>query len=272
MSQRGYIKGNLDYQGSKLHFLKFGKGKQLLLALHGYAENAIAFLTLSEALSERYTIIALDLPFHGETIWRSESFAPKDIQAIIELILANEKQDSFALMGYSLGGRLALMMVDHFDSRLQALWLIAPDGLENRWVDRMMKVPRFLRKKLYHWVEQPDWLINFAKRLYRWKLVTGFVPKFLQSELSTPARRDRAFGIWTSLDYFHLVPLPQLKRKLIARELPVKLFFGKKDKIIPAHLGTSLSKGAKHIEFQLLEGGHHFLYASLNKYLLSQQP
>ncbi|MFK8101838.1 MAG: alpha/beta fold hydrolase [Saprospiraceae bacterium] len=271
MSQRGYIKDNLDYQGSTLHFLKFGKGEKLLFALHGYAENAIAFLTLSESLSESYTIIALDLPFHGETTWRSKSFRPEDIQAIIELILVKEKQGSFSLMGYSLGGRLALMMVDHFDSNLQELWLIAPDGLENRWVDRMMKVPSFLRNKLYHWVEQPDWLINFSKLLYRWKLVTGFVPKFLQSELSTPARRDRAFGIWASLDHFHLMPLSKLKSKLIERKLPVKLFFGKKDKIIPAHLGTSLSKGAKHIEFQLLEGGHHFLYASLNKYLLSQQ-
>ena len=261
----------LDYQQSKISCIKFGKGKQLMIAMHGYGENARSFEVLTTALAKEYLVVAIDLPFHGDTIWREKNFTPEALRDIILLIMEKEGKQHFYLTGFSLGGRLALGLLDYFKEEMRGLWLIAPDGLENRWVDRVMKVPGIIRKLLYRLVQRPQWIIKLAVFLHRMHLVTAFVPKFLRKELSTPAYRERAFGVWSSLDNFRLYRLEQLKSNLIARPIVVELFFGKKDRIIPIHLGQSLSEGADNIVLHNLDGGHYLLNSSLNEYLIKNK-
>ena len=267
----GRIRGVLKYEQSTISFLKFGKGKRLLIAMHGYAENANSFEVLASSLAEEYIVIAIDLPFHGATIWKKKKFTRKDLREIIHLIMKMEGKQQFELMGFSLGGRLVLALLDYFGTELEKLWLIAPDGLENRWVDSVMKVPNIIRNLLYQLVQQPQWIIKFAELLHRWSLITPFVPKFLARELSSASNRDRAFGIWASLDECPVDQMIQLKSKLATRNIPVNLFFGKRDTIIPLHLGKDLKEGMKNLDLYILEGGHNLLNLMLNKYLLKHK-
>ncbi|MBL7798722.1 MAG: hypothetical protein JNJ90_19650, partial [Saprospiraceae bacterium] len=77
----------LELNGANIHCLRFGEGPQLLVALHGFGDRARLFAILEEALSERYTVVAIDLPFHGQTEWPNRTFSKADLLAVVRQIM-----------------------------------------------------------------------------------------------------------------------------------------------------------------------------------------
>ena len=60
------------YRNTAIHYLSMGSGKQILIALHGYGDNAALYKVLLPSLGNRYTIYAIDLPYHGRTRWAAD--------------------------------------------------------------------------------------------------------------------------------------------------------------------------------------------------------
>ena len=105
----------LTYKSSLIHYRKGGEGKRLLFCFHGYGESSESFAFLETPLDREFTLVAIDLPFHGKTDWREGLYLdPKDLLAIIRQIgtgLPGANQPWW-LMGYSMGGRVALSLLD----------------------------------------------------------------------------------------------------------------------------------------------------------------
>jgi pimeloyl-ACP methyl ester carboxylesterase len=99
----------LTYRSSQLHYCWFGAGQKTVLCLHGYGESEQSFHFLEKHLSRDYTVIALDLPFHGKTQWQEGlTFSTADLLAITEALLAKHAAgtDRITLLGFSMGGRV----------------------------------------------------------------------------------------------------------------------------------------------------------------------
>ena len=123
----------LTYQQSTIHYRKSGSGPHLTVCFHGFGEFAKTFDPVAASLHD-HTLIAIDLPFHGETIWREET--ELSINGLLEIIsLCPEIGDSpFGLMGYSMGGRVVLTLFETVPEKINYIVLIAPDGLKaNPW-------------------------------------------------------------------------------------------------------------------------------------------
>src|SRR5690606_35857699 len=109
----------------------------LVLCFHGYGETGKAFSFLEKAAADRYSFIALDLPYHGETEWREGlEFTTNDLLTIIQLIKkeTGRADDHAILLGFSLGGRLALQLYEISPQTVNRIALLAPDGLKvNPW-------------------------------------------------------------------------------------------------------------------------------------------
>ena len=110
--------GFLEYGNSKVHFLKFGNGEKLLIALHGFGDHASVFLPLEPALKKDYTVYALDLPYHGQTQWQGDSFSKKNVIGLFEFILKREQKKRFDLMGFSFGGRIILSSLSELNDKI----------------------------------------------------------------------------------------------------------------------------------------------------------
>ncbi len=113
----------LTYGQSRFHGICEGSGEKLLICLHGFGESALHFKCLAPALGDTYTIIALDMPLHGKT--------EDDLPALIAQLLEQHGRQRFSLMGYSMGGRLALCVIEKMAAQVDELILLAPDGLKN---------------------------------------------------------------------------------------------------------------------------------------------
>lgn len=85
-----------------------GSGPTLVL-LHGWALNLRVWDGLAAALSDRFRLIAIDLPGHGRSEWLPErSSLEEQAEQIRETV--SSLTDEYSLLGWSLGGQLALQL------------------------------------------------------------------------------------------------------------------------------------------------------------------
>ncbi len=94
---------------SRLYTEVCGSGPALVL-LHGWGLNVRVWDGLTAALSNRFRIIAVDLPGHGRSPWLPErSSLEEQAEQVRETLAAIT--DEYSLLGWSLGGQIALQLV-----------------------------------------------------------------------------------------------------------------------------------------------------------------
>ncbi len=247
--------GHLSYQSNNVHYLRFGTGEQLLIALHGFGDRARMFAVLEPALTQKYTVYALDLPFHGQTEWASDTFTKADLLAIIGQVLEKEGRSRFCLMAFSFGARLAQAMLPDLIGRLDKLYLLSPDGIKTKGMSTATRVPMWARRLTRRALQNPDWFIRLARTGARLHLVPGLIVHFLSSNLTRPDRFRRTFGCWLSLDSFYL---RRRRIRAILKEsgLPTDVFFGEKDEMIRFKTLKKMTDGLPNVRLFLLDEGH----------------
>jgi pimeloyl-ACP methyl ester carboxylesterase len=113
-----------DVDGLSLYYEEHGSGEPLVL-LHGGIGASEMFAAILDELAEARRVIAVDLPGHGHTRdvdrpLRAELLAD-DVAALIEH-LGLERAD---VMGYSLGGMVALRTAIQHPARVRRLVLVS---------------------------------------------------------------------------------------------------------------------------------------------------
>ena len=102
----------IHYKSSVVNLSVCGNGAKKLFCFHGYGESGLSFSVLEPLLANSFTMYCIDFPFHGKTVWKeNELFAPKDLIHIIQRV-TNFSTQKINLLGYSLGGRVCLQMIE----------------------------------------------------------------------------------------------------------------------------------------------------------------
>ena len=106
-----------------LHYEIYGKGEEKLVLLHGFMENKTIWEDMEPHLAEKFQIIKIDLPGHGnskiyEEIHTMELMAEK-VKELTDFL----KLDKFHLLGHSMGGYVTLAFAVRFGDFLKSLTL-----------------------------------------------------------------------------------------------------------------------------------------------------
>ncbi len=258
----------LQYQNHRIHFYKFGHGKRLLIALHGFGDQASIFHKLEPALATHFTTYAIDLPFHGQTQWANTSYTDQDIFRLLQLIAKQEQRNTFSLMGYSLGGRIVLRLLPDFLPRLERIFLLAPDGLRTQGMTSVTRTPVWLRLAAKRALHHPKWLLSLTTILYRRGLLGLFPYRFVQTHLANPNRQARLFGTWLSLDGFRVHPW-QIHQLLDENQLPTDFYFGQHDPIIRPASAATLAD-LPNVNIHIVETGHQLVGTQVRDLLWQQ--
>ncbi len=113
-----------------LHYLRWGTGKRLVLAFHGYGDDAAIFGPLQEFISNEFTLLSIDLPHHGNSKWAGdEMFTKNDLVVLVESLMSAYGVRKISLLGYSMGGRVCLALIELLPISLDKVVLLATDGL-----------------------------------------------------------------------------------------------------------------------------------------------
>ncbi|WP_299788970.1 alpha/beta fold hydrolase [uncultured Shewanella sp.] len=102
--------------------------KPLILALHGWLDNANSFEPLAEELSSEYQVLAIDWPGHGGSEHRPGAYPLHWVDYLYDLELLvdrlSHRQSPVAIVGHSLGGIVASAYTAAFPERVGKLVLI----------------------------------------------------------------------------------------------------------------------------------------------------
>lgn len=127
-----------------------GHGPDLVL-LHGWGLNLRVWDRLTEALCDSFRVIAVDLPGHGRSDWSASAGTPA-AQAWRVLDTLAPISDRYSLLGWSLGGQIALDLAAAMPARVEHLVLVAA-------------TPRFAAAPDWPYGAEPETLERLATQL-----------------------------------------------------------------------------------------------------------
>ena len=119
----------VDVGGIRIRYARKGDSPATVLLIHGFGGDLDNWLFNIDTLSQQSTVVALDLPGHGQSDRTLPGRTLGDLARFVIRFLDAMEIRSAHLVGHSLGGAIAAQMaVDHPD-RVESLALIASAGL-----------------------------------------------------------------------------------------------------------------------------------------------
>lgn len=257
-----------DHDGICLEYFSFGSGPFVMLAFHGFGNEASDFRVFEKSLGSRYRIYSFSLPYHGKSRMNEQSgmqgISPEQLQKFFRAFLETLGEHAFSLLGYSIGGKIALKLIELFPENVADVILLAPDGIKvspwYRFVTGTRAGQWIYRRLMLH----PRRFMYYVTGLEKLRLVNTRTARFVKGSLGTQEMRELVFLTWMSLRRLN----PDISSVLAIindRKLNLHLFFGKYDRIIPASIGIQFAKRMQNPEaLQLVDAGHQLVKDSMN--------
>jgi pimeloyl-ACP methyl ester carboxylesterase/putative sterol carrier protein len=245
--------------GKRLSTYAFGEGPPVVL-LHGLAATKLSYLPLLPALAKRHRVIVPDLPGHGESTKRRGSYTPAAFSRTVLSLMDQLSVDRAAVIGNSMGGRIALEVAAEAPDRVEALVLLDPAaaGLPFPLYARLLgllptgvgAVPVPWRKRLV--VAGIRQLFAHPDRLPRNAYLAG-ADEFIRIYRSGRARvallaamrgliADEPEAFWD---------------RAAATEARTLILWGQKDRLVPIRLGRKLARRMPDAELVVLPDVGH---------------
>jgi len=251
--------GFISIGNEQLSYRKMGAGARIALAFHGYGDNADTFELLEEPLKKEYTLLSFDLPHHGHSQWAPNAILTKTgLAALVTRVMTEYNVTKVSLLGYSLGGRICATIITRLPASIDKVVLVAPDGLKpNIYYSLFIRTGVGL-KVFKHIMEHPENYFRAIDWLMDRKLIDPTRYKFVMHSVGLEAGRKRLFRIWTCLK--DITEQPEKIRAAINRHsIPVTIFMGAKDKIMPPFIAQKFKKGTRTVQVFVLDKGHRII-------------
>jgi len=249
-----------------LKYRKFGNGPLTMIAFHGFGRDATMFQPY-ESVFASYTIYSVDLYFHGN----SENHQPNHLdehhwELAFSDFLQREQIDKFSILGFSLGGKLALFTYQLFSEHIENLHLIAPYGIQKNLVEVLVQKTPFLYKKLNRFVDDPSYLFRLLNLLHSCQLINTTLVKIISRQLDSKQKRFRAFH--TMLVYGAVrLDLESIQQSLSMHNPKVHLYLGKYDQVLRLKTLYRYLGYLKHFSLHVLPSGHGSLPDNVKRLL-----
>lgn len=250
----------LEYQQASICYYVYGQGPQLAFCLHGYSNSATLYGILEPVVAEQFTLISVDLPYHGHTRWGRSKMRVEQMDEVLQAILAQEgKGPEYFLVGFSLGARVCICLFNYNPRPVQKMILLSPDGLYSSTLYKLL-VRTWLGHRMMAWLlKNPKKSIPVLNWLYRHKLVNKTVYHYATGFLHSKRQSTLLFARWVVMSRLH-PKLETFERQLATRKVPVMMIFGRKDQITPLQNATAIRKQqSKFLHIQKWDAGHLLL-------------
>jgi len=255
----------------KLNYQKIGNGKKALLAFHGFGQDHSAFGLFEESLGKEYTIFSFDIFFHGQSKWPEDDLPVpvSEWKQMLTGVLAEEQISTFTILGYSLGGKIALATAALLPEQTEGLILIAPDGVKlHPWY--RIATGTWLMRSVFHFLShRPAQLLTLIGLISRLRLISKKLAKFAASQVGDPNNGRRIYFSWVGFRRF-TYKRAELISLLNRHQMHVTVVAGKYDSVIPGKYLKSFASQCHHHHWVLIKTGHKSLLREYHASLMAQ--
>lgn len=234
-----------EADGIKLNYIIIGKGAPLLF-LHGGGVNALTYKKNFELLSQKYQVIAPDIPCFGKSsipnkLWNFEDFA-NFFSKFVDFLKLNQ----VVLVGHSFGGGIALNLAQK-NKKISKLILIDSAGLSPDY--STLKFMYLLVAKTFRG------FFLFGNKLVSLAILRYFFKEMFGNFLSIPKIWKFVFNsIYMESDIFDKIKQPTF------------IFWGNTDEIFPKKFAQKMNQLISNSKLEYVEGNHDWVILMPQKF------
>jgi len=245
-----------EINGEQIHYSRLGTGRPLLL-LHGLLGGSFCWRRNMEPLSQRHTVVALDLPGHGENdaLRHVDCSMSTQVARILSLMERLRLQE-IDVVGCSWGGAIAMLLAAQ-RAKVRSLVLAAP---VNPWSTLGLSRIKFFNGHIGEvllrmaWpISRPVYRIALA-RMYGdpTRLSAGTVAGYV-SQIMRAGRVDNILNTLRSWEK-DVDALREAIPKIKARSL---LIWGTRDSAVDVRSAEPLKRALPQCQLKIIEGAGH---------------
>jgi len=234
----------VEVNGCKVNLRRGGTGDPLLF-LHG-ASGAPVIMPFMEKLAQRFDVLVPEHPGYGlsdEPEWLDNIH---DAAYFYLDFLKQLDLKKLTLVGSSMGGWMAMEMAVRDTSRLKSLVLVSPAGIAAPGVqpaDIFLMPPEELVRRLFH-----------DQKIAEARLAEPMTPEAI--DISLKNRHTTARLAWEPR--LHDPHLPKWLHRI---DVPVKIVWGREDRILPVGFVDEYRKLLPRARIHVLESVGHLPHA-----------
>jgi pimeloyl-[acyl-carrier protein] methyl ester esterase len=236
----------------KLNIKVSGMGPNLVL-IHGWAMNSTVWSNWLEELNQSYRVFCVELPGHGESEYAQHWTMDELLEA-----LAKQLPVTANVLGWSLGGMVALAYADKYPNRTDRLVLLASSAKFTQsegWADAIEEETLELFE---------EGLVDNAKStIKRFLLLQTHgmnankkVNSWLKDSINMPLDIR---GLESGLQILKSADLREALQRVAC---PILLILGERDALIPVGVGAQSLKINPAIKLRVIEQASHVPFIS----------
>jgi pimeloyl-ACP methyl ester carboxylesterase len=236
---------NTVINGIETNYVTAGQGEAVLL-LHGWGSSLEPYRRLINLLSQKYFVIALDMPGFGKT---AEPERPYNVDDYVDFVLEFMKQFSvtkLSLVGHSFGGRVIIKMVNRqLPFAVEKIVLVDSAGIKPQPSGK--KSTKQLIYKIGKW---------FATR----KLIVKLFPNLLEKLRVTFGSADYAAASPMMRQCLVKVVNEDLSHLLPGIKAPTLLVWGENDTATPLSDAKKMEAAIPGSGLAVIKNAGHFSF------------
>ena len=250
--------------GVKLHWVEYGRAglRPPAVLLHGLSDSHLTWRQIAPELARDRRVLVLDLPGHGLSDRPDAGYELAWYARLVASWMEALGLSQVDIVGHSLGGGIALMLLRLCRPRIRRLVLAAPGGLgkEISFVLRLASLPGIAR--VVERLGQPFMALGTWLALARWRSKRPHGQISARSVMNARRGTARAFArtVRDVLDWRGQRHSFLLHAHEIAELPPIAVLWGDRDTIVPIAHGKALARGVDGVRFEQLTGCGHDLH------------
>jgi pimeloyl-ACP methyl ester carboxylesterase len=240
-----WVKGvhghDAQINGNRIHFIVGGTGRPVVL-VHGLGGRSDDWASvMPRMITGGFTVYALDLLGYGASGRPDVDYSIALEAETVRQFLDQEKLEQVDLVGWSMGGWVALKLAAEYPQRVRTLTLVDSAGFIFNAPD-----PKVLRPQTPHELEQMAALFSPKARS-----IPGFYARDILRVMA-----DQDWIVARALESMYS-RRDLMDGKVGGVTMPVLLVWGSKDVLTPLSAGYEMHRQIQHSTLSVIEGCGH---------------
>lgn len=232
------IMPSVEIKGKTVAYEEVGSGKAVVF-VHGACENS-AFWNHQKVLSDRYRVIALDLPGHGRSELMESEILVRNYSEIVSEFIAKTCPEQAVLVGHSMGGAIALLNVIEHHQNLRGAVIVSAGAK----LGVLPSIREGLRARFEETVKSVVGPRQFSSKtnLDTIRFVTNEILKCDSSIAAADYEACNSFDV---------------RQKLRSINLPILIIAGEEDKMAPVPWSMYLKENIPKAKIIVMQDASH---------------